>query len=238
LVGRESRAGVAADLVNDGGGAGASAEEALEGGAVRGSPVGDEGAGDEPVACLEVVGAARVIIDFFHPGDPLLALLVGAEGGLVGIAKHLEGANGIVGVTESEGGVGGFGEKLLGLGGEFRDEDVGEAVGEIVVDCGVGGADGEIEEVEGAFAGVLLALPIEEATALPVGEVLFINRPAAEYGGEDLIGFIQTVEPVDKVSAEGSILDAGVEFVANVASEACDFNEACCHIGQYNNNFI
>jgi len=106
--------------------------------------------------------------------------------------------------------------------GVAGDEGVGEAVEEVAV-----GETGELGGVGGEFAGVfeefLGGEPVEEAAVVPFGEVLGTDGDAVEVFGEDGLDFGEAVQPFNEFHAGFAVVEALVEFVAELVREAGDF---------------
>lgn len=136
-----------------------------------------------------------------------------AEAGDVGgeLVKELpfDDGVGLSGKGSSEGGV------LEGRpAGEFFGEGTGEGgVAEILF----------VLEAAGDFEGVLANEPVAEASATPVGKVLFGDWAAGEFGGEDGFDFREFVEPFDQGLASFAVAEATVKLFADFVGEAGDF---------------
>ena len=147
--------------------------------------------------------------------EELGALVVMSEAGEFGeqFAKALPAVLGFGGGSEDV--AGGEGEASGEHGGEFFGEDRGRGAGMERV-----GVFGELGEVE---AGLLEALPIQEAALFPAGEVGLGDGFGVEVGGEECLDFREGVEPVGEEFGFVAVIEALVELVADGAGEAGDF---------------
>lgn len=75
-------------------------------------------------------------------------------------------------------------------------------------------------------ASFLMGLPVVKAALLPFSEIGGADRLRVEMGFKDIFDFGDVVEPIDEGDAWFAIVEALVEFVANVAWETGDFTSA------------
>ena len=151
------------------------------------------------------------------------ALEGGAGGEAVALAQGVQLAEGLAEVSPVFLGIGCGIEETAGCAGELRGEDGGEAVGNLVMIGGIVEVVGGFDDVADEAAGVLAALPVEEAASFPCGEIWGVDGAALEIAGEEGLDFGEPVEPADEVCGLLAIIEAGVESVTDVAGQACDF---------------
>jgi len=68
-----------------------------------------------------------------------------------------------------------------------------------------------------------VGLPVKKAALLPLGEVDLVDGVSFEISFKDFFDFGEGVEPGDESDAGFAIIEAAVEFFAEVAGEAGDF---------------
>jgi hypothetical protein len=76
----------------------------------------------------------------------------------------------------------------------------------------------------GVFKVVAAGLPLDEAAGAPFGKVVLSDWFRIEESGEDFLDFREAVEPTSDLPPRMIVIEAAVEFVAEVTGEAGNFS--------------